>query len=88
MLLKPSPKSSTQRVREFRARNPGYDAARMRGSRARHAAPVAAHQEAEVKTPLMLPAPQPPEFDLLEQLAAARARAAELELIFASHAAS
>lgn len=45
--------------------------------------PVATPVEAEVRTPLMLPAPQPPEFDLLEQLAAARARAAELELILA-----
>lgn len=67
------PKSSTERVREFRERNPGYDMLRMRKRRAvidELAAAMA--QPAPVKVPLMLPAPVETFPDLFAQIREAR----------------
>jgi hypothetical protein len=65
MLIVPPPKSSTERVREFRLRNPGYDRRFMARQRAAEkeavarfqAEQIAAAQAVAPSEPLMLPAP-------------------------------
>ncbi len=65
MLIVPPPKSSTQRVREFRQRNPGYDRRFMARQRAAEKEAVARFQAEHIAVaqavapsePLMLPAP-------------------------------
>jgi hypothetical protein len=78
MLIPFRPTTSTQRQREFRARNPGYDAARKRAERARTKAALA--QLAEQPQPavaiapqLLLPAPVQT-WTLLDEMNAARQR--------------
>ena len=83
--VKTAPMTAAERSRRFRERHPTYHMEWKRRRRASLDASAVATPPA-IATPLMLPAPQPPAFDLLAQLAALRQRQAELELVLANAA--
>lgn len=90
MILRPTPTSSTERVRQFRQRNPGYDRAwkarreaealaRRAAMQAQAVVPAEAVEPVVVKPMLMLPAPvQDP---MMAEIEALKAKLAALEAI-------
>jgi hypothetical protein len=90
MLIQTPPTSSTERVRQFRQRNPGYDRRYMARQRAKlneafarlQAEALAAAQVVAPAEPLMLPAPvADPMMAQLNGLAALRESQSAAELV-------